>query len=70
VDTVVFGLKCKWEKLEDDKKKWFRHKTWEETDSALLRLLECFMEAAPQLTLQLYIIAVQGIKEHFWLGNL
>ena len=26
------------------------------------------MEAAPQLTLQLYIIAVQGIKERFWLG--
>jgi hypothetical protein len=33
---------------------------YEDADSTLLRLLECFLEAAPQLVLQLYIMASQG----------
>lgn len=34
----------------------------EELDSALLRLFKSFMEAAPQLTLQLYILIMEGVK--------
>ncbi|TGZ75826.1 hypothetical protein CRM22_000169 [Opisthorchis felineus] len=37
---------------------------YEDADSAMLRMIECFMEAAPQLLLQLYIIITQGTPEH------
>ncbi|VDN34319.1 unnamed protein product, partial [Dibothriocephalus latus] len=32
---------------------------YEDADSCMLRLIECFMEAAPQLLLQLYILLSQ-----------
>ena len=39
---------------------------YEDADSTLLRLFECFMEAAPQLCLQLYIMASTGLNETEW----
>ena len=45
-------------KTEEKRKKreWFKQMVYEDVDSALLRLFETFMEAAPQLVLQLYIM--------------
>ncbi|KAF8561541.1 hypothetical protein P879_08070 [Paragonimus westermani] len=37
---------------------------YEDADSAMLRMIECFMEAAPQLLLQLYIILTQDTPTH------
>jgi len=63
---MIFGF---WSKYKDRRQYWYKLKTYEETDSSLLRLLECFMEAAPQLTLQLYIILSHGIKQNIMLGK-
>ena len=40
----------------------------EDTDAMLLRLFESFMEAAPQLVLQLYIITQIGTDKGTFLG--
>lgn len=37
---------------------------YEDADSAMLRMIECFMEAAPQLLLQLYILFTQETPNH------
>lgn len=67
IDTMIFGF---WSKYRRRHYYWHKLKTYEETDSSLLRLLECFLEAAPQLTLQLYIIVSHGVKQNLALGEL
>lgn len=42
------------DKLEQ--KKWFDRLTSEDSDVALVRIFECFLEAAPQKILQISII--------------
>jgi len=66
---MIFGFRSKSSRGKHKQSYWYRLKTYEETDSALLRLLECFMEAAPQLTLQLYIVVCHGIKQNLMLGK-
>ena len=68
-----YGLKSR--KLDaklhsKQKRHWYELMLYEDTDSALLRLFECFMEAAPQLTLQLYIMCRYGPRgETTIIGN-
>lgn len=72
VDSLVYGIRGMRASAQDERelrRQLLKQKQWEETDSSLLRLLKCAMEAAPQLTLQLYIIAVQGIQGHVVLGQ-
>ncbi|RWS13575.1 XK-related protein 4-like protein [Dinothrombium tinctorium] len=57
---VTTGISLRWSYFKTDKqeqKKYFQYMVYEDTDAAMLRLFECFMEAAPQLVLQIYILA-------------
>ncbi|XP_053200341.1 XK-related protein 4-like [Panonychus citri] len=59
IDSLIYGIKFlqhKSNKLEQ--KKYYHYMVYEDTDATMLRLFECFMEAAPQLVLQIYILAV------------
>ncbi|ELU18097.1 hypothetical protein CAPTEDRAFT_24438, partial [Capitella teleta] len=48
------------------KRHWYERMLYEDTDATLLRLMECFMEAAPQLVLQLYIISINGLHDEWY----
>ncbi|UYV79508.1 XKR6 [Cordylochernes scorpioides] len=58
IDTIIYG--CHYNQATQDsrekKEMFLRFYVYEEADATLLRLLECFMESAPQLVLQLYIL--------------
>ena len=57
IESLIYGLKFKLSKNDkSSRKKWFKHMVYEDTDASMLRLFECFMESAPQLVLQLYIV--------------
>ena len=63
-DTVSYGLKSKRQNLGfHERKKFTILRLYEDADSAMLRMIECFFEAAPQLILQLYIIMIQGHRQ-------
>ncbi|GAB6033201.1 hypothetical protein CHUAL_012807 [Chamberlinius hualienensis] len=47
----------------DLKETYFYIMIYEDTDASLLRLFECFMESAPQLVLQIYILVLGEIPE-------
>ena len=58
VDSLIYGLKFRRHKAnKSEQKKYYQYMVYEDTDATMLRLFECFMEAAPQLVLQLYILA-------------
>lgn len=64
LSSLYYGIKFRTSK----KSRLFYHlMVNEDTDAALLRLFECFMEAGPQLILQIYIIAVEtAYQDNHW----
>ena len=48
---------------------FFERMVDEDVDSMLMRLFEAFMEAAPQLVLQLYILSGNGLADGWGLGK-
>lgn len=66
-DALRYALKSKRaerRKDQENQRKYYELMVKEDSDVALLRVLECFLEAAPQQILQLTIIFYQhGIKD-------
>ncbi|GIX85519.1 XK-related protein 6 [Caerostris extrusa] len=59
MDSLNYGLKSNRNKSNvQDQVDLYKQMIYEDADATLLRLFECFMEAAPQLVLQLYIYAL------------
>ncbi|XP_023243422.1 XK-related protein 6-like [Centruroides sculpturatus] len=56
IDCILFGLKSQKDKSKLKQKEYFQEMLYEDVDATLLRLFESFMEAAPQLLLQIYIL--------------
>ena len=57
-DSLMYGLKFRQHSnSREAQKRYFQYMVYEDTDATMLRLFECFMEAAPQLVLQIYILA-------------
>lgn len=57
--TLIYTIKCKRAELQNNRveqKKWFGKLISEDSDVALVRIFECFLEVAPQKILQISII--------------
>nr|XP_027197694.1 XK-related protein 6-like isoform X2 [Dermatophagoides pteronyssinus] len=61
IDSILYGIEFR--KLSKEKKKiarrYFQYMIYEDTDATMLRLFEGFMEAAPQLVLQLTVLIIK-----------
>lgn len=55
-ESLQYGLKFRETKDLDEKRRIYMKMIYEDADATLLRLFESFMESAPQLMLQMYII--------------
>ena len=62
IECLLYGVRSKKDR------QWYSLLAFEDTDSTLLRLLECFLEATPQLTLQLYIMLTLGLHDGWFMG--
>ncbi|XP_067135152.1 XK-related protein 6-like [Centruroides vittatus] len=60
IDSLIYGIKC-WK--SKDKEFYHSRMRHEGCDAAFLRLLEAFMEAAPQVILQTYIIVKNSLHD-------
>ena len=56
VDAFIFGCRSRHEKESNRQKRLYERMMDEDVDGVLLRMFEAFMQAAPQLVLQLYIM--------------
>ena len=67
IQALVYGLRAIMGKSKTKRQKQLVHAN---CDLTLLSLLESFMEGAPQLMLQLYIMQKIGTKDGLIMGNI
>jgi hypothetical protein len=58
-EAIIYGFKFKYHK----KKEYIEYKIFEDVDTAMLRIFEGCMESAPQMVLQIYIIAKSSTNQ-------
>jgi len=58
IDSLAFGIKY----MNKPHVKYYQSMVHEDTDATMLRLFECFLESAPQLLIQLYLIIMVPMK--------
>ncbi|KAF7494079.1 XK-related protein 6 [Sarcoptes scabiei] len=67
IDAILYGVQFrKMSGVENRKKarRYYQYMIYEDTDATMLRLFECFLEAAPQLVLQVSIMAIKGMEKN------
>ena len=62
IETLKFGLKSRQDEGWRENRKNYKFMLDEDVDLTLIRLFENFLEDAPQLTLQLYIMSAHGTE--------
>ena len=55
---------------EKERQRHYRVMRMEDVDASCIRMFECFLEAAPQLVLQIYILMSLAEKENTFTGLL
>ena len=56
-------------KTPEDRATYYSKMVKEDLDAMILRLFEAFLEAAPQLVLQVYILTLNGLDDGWFLGK-
>ncbi|XP_076082157.1 XK-related protein 6-like isoform X2 [Mytilus galloprovincialis] len=60
VEYIYYGCKSRSASLSDGRRNYFyKNVLYEDVDAAMLRMFEAFLESAPQLVLQIYIILTE-----------
>lgn len=70
-EYIYNGIKSSSSRLSEKKRlRHYRVMRMEDVDSCCIRMFECFLEAAPQLVLQIYILIIHRQEEEIWIiGN-
>lgn len=63
----MYGMRSRYSKRGVERDNLLELMVREDVDAGLLRMFECFMEAAPQLMLQLYFMVNNGAVDGYLL---
>lgn len=74
IDTIIYGMQSRKRGLKPKQRQYYYEQMqFERVDGAMLRLLEAFLESAPQFLLQVYIVLENGLdgekERNYFLGN-
>ena len=74
IDTIIYGMKSRKKGLSPQQRLYYYEQMqFERVDGAMLRLLEAFLESAPQFLLQVFIIFEKGLdgekERNYFLGE-